>query len=72
MVCEPLVGTVPDHEFEATHEVVFSEVHVIVPVVPTGMPAGLNVNVIWGSGITVSVADAIAVPSGPVQVSVYV
>jgi hypothetical protein len=46
MVCEPLVGSVPDHELEATQDVVLSEVHTIFPVVPMGMLEGLKVNVI--------------------------
>ena len=70
MLCEPLVGTVPDHEFEAMQDVVLSEVQMTFPLVPAGMLAGLKVNVICGSAITVSVADAVAVPSGPVHVNV--
>jgi hypothetical protein len=71
-VWEPLVGSAPDHEPEATQDVVLLDVHVIVDVPPTGMLDGVKVNVIWGSGMTVRVADPIVVPSGPVQLRVYV
>ena len=66
------MGSAPDHEPEATQDVVLADVHVIVAVPPTGMLDGVKVNVIWGSGMTVRVADPIVVPSGPVQLRVYV
>jgi len=70
--CEPLTAFVPAQAPEAVHAVAFCVDHVSVDVAPELMVLGLALIVIsGGSEETVTVADWVAEPPGPVQVSEY-
>lgn len=72
-VVVPLVDCVPLHAPLAVHEVAFVDDHVSVEFAPSVMVAGLAAIVTVGAGgalLTVTVADAFALPPLPVHVSV--
>jgi hypothetical protein len=73
VACDPLVGSLPLHPPDAVQVVEFDAAHVKVDVLPSSTVVGLADSVIAGAGpVTETVADCIAVPPGPSQVSVYV
>ena len=68
--CEPLVALVPDQAPEAVHEVALVAAQVNVEVPPLAIVLGLAVKVTVGRGdVTETVADCVALPPVPVQVS---
>ena len=70
MDCEPLTALVPDQPPEAVHEVALVDVQVRVELLPLATDPGLAVNVTVGVGaVTETVADCVALPPLPVQVS---
>jgi len=70
--CEPLVGFEPDQPPEAVHAVALVEVQVSVEDPPLAIVLGLapSVTRTLGAAETVTVADWMAEPPVPVQVSV--
>ena len=71
--CEPLVAKVPDQPPEAVHAVALLEDQVKVEPPPLATLLGLALIFIDGAGAeTVTVADWLALPPAPVQVSVNV
>lgn len=72
LVCEPLSAVLPDHPPEAAQEVACVLAQVITAVLPLVMVLGLTERAIVGAGVagvTVTVADWVALPPAPVQVS---
>jgi hypothetical protein len=70
--CEPLRALVPDHEPEAEHAVAFLVDQANVEAPPELTVLGLALNVTTGGNPeTVTVADCVADPPGPVQVKPY-
>ena len=70
--CEPLASLVPDHAPEAEHEVAFFASQVSVVEAPEVMVLGLAVSLTDGAEAeTVTVADCVAEPPVPVQVTAY-
>jgi len=75
VVCEPLVALVPDQAPDAVQEVAFVEDHVSAEDAPLATDVGLaasdTVGLGGGGGMpdTVTVAEALALPPEPVQVS---
>ena len=69
---EPLVVWEPDHAPPAVHVVACAAVHVSAAACPVTTAVGPTEIATVGSGATVSIAVAEALPPGPVQVSVYV
>lgn len=65
----PEVAFAPDHAPEAVHEVALVEDQVSIDEPPLATEAGLAVNETVGVGRTVTIADALALPPAPVQVS---
>jgi hypothetical protein len=74
LVVLPLVGCEPDQPPEAVHDVTFALVHESCVVAPLGTLIGVAVRLTVGVGaaVTVTVFESLAVPPGPVQVSVNV
>jgi hypothetical protein len=69
--CVPLVALVPDHPPEAMHDVTFVDDHDSVELSPLETELGFTLKATVGAGwITVTLADCVAVPPAPVQVSV--
>jgi hypothetical protein len=69
--CEPLVALVPDQPPEAVHEVALVELQLTVEALPFFTVLGLAARVTVGAAaVTVTVADCVALPPVPVQVSV--
>jgi hypothetical protein len=69
--CEPLLAKVPDQPPEAVHAVALLEDQVNVELPPLATLLGLALIVTDGAGAeTVTVADWLALPPAPVQVSV--
>ena len=69
--CVPATAFVPDQAPEATHEVAFVEDHVSVALLPLFIALGPTLKVTVGAaGLTETVADCVALPPVPVQVSV--
>ena len=70
---DPLVARVPAQLPEAAQEVALVELHVRVAVPPEPTDDGLIVSMTVGAGggsagpVTVTAADVVAVPPGPVQ-----
>ncbi len=69
---DPLVPKVPDQPPEALQEVALVEAHVSVELLPDTTVVGLALKLTVGpvGTVTVTLADAEALPPGPVQVSV--
>ena len=63
---------VPLHVPDALHVVALVELHVSVEAPPDVMELGFAVRVAVGTGTTVTVAEAFALPPVPEQLSVYV
>jgi hypothetical protein len=62
---------VPDQPPEAVHEVALVELQLRVDALPLARLVGLALNVTVGVGaVTLTVADCVALPPAPVQVSV--
>ena len=70
MLCVPLVARLPLQAPLAVQLVALVEDHVSVEEPPLATLAGAAVSVTVGSGTTVTVVDALALPPGPEQVSV--
>jgi hypothetical protein len=67
----PLVAFVPDQPPEAVHEVTFVEAQDRVELPPLEMELGFALKLTVGAGCTtVTLADWVALPPAPVQVSV--
>jgi hypothetical protein len=67
----PATAFVPDQAPEATHEAAFVEDHVSVALLPLFIALGPTLKVTVGAaGLTETVADCVALPPLPVQVSV--
>ena len=65
----PEIALLPDHAPEALHELASVDDQLRVEELPLTTEAGLAVSDTVGSGaVTVTLADALAVPPGPVQV----
>ena len=70
MDCEPLVALAPDHAPAAVHEVALLDDQVKVAALPLATVLGLAVKLtVAAGGVTVTVADWVALPPVPVQVS---
>jgi hypothetical protein len=68
--CEPLAGLLPDQAPEAVHVVAFVDDHVSVEALPLATVLGLAVKLTVGAApMTETVADCVALPPVPVQVS---
>jgi hypothetical protein len=68
--CEPLTGGLPDHAPEAEHEAAFVADQVTVEELPELTVLGLAWSETTGAEpMTVTVADWVAEPPGPVQVT---
>lgn len=72
LVAVPLTARAPDHPPLAVHAVALADDHVNTTVFPESTDEGDALNVIVGSGRTVTVADCVALPPAPVQIKVYV
>ena len=69
--CVPAMAFVPDQAPEATHEVAFVEDQLSVALLPLFIALGPTLKVTVGAaGLTETVADCVALPPLPVQVSV--
>ena len=70
MDCEPLAALLPDQAPEAVQEVALMADQVSVELLPLATVLGLAVKVTVGEGaVTDTVADCVALPPLPVQVS---
>ena len=70
MDCVPLVALEPDQAPEAVHEVALVADQVNVELAPLATVLGLAAKVTVGAGdVTETVADCVALPPVPVQVS---
>ena len=72
--CDPLIAFAPDQEPAALQAVALVEDHVSVELLPEATVPGFALILTVGAGfagapVTVTVADWVAEPSGPVQVS---
>jgi hypothetical protein len=68
--CEPLAAMLPDQAPEAVHEVALVADQVNVELLPLVTVLGLAAKVTVGAGeVTETVADCVALPPVPVQVS---
>jgi hypothetical protein len=68
--CDPLTAMLPDQAPEAVHEVALAADQVNVELPPLATVLGLAANVTVGAGeVTETVADCVALPPPPVQVS---
>jgi hypothetical protein len=73
VVWEPLIALVPDQPPEAVQAVAFFDDHVKVDAAPFATVLGLALKLTVGAGaVTDTVADWLALPPVPVQVSTYV
>jgi hypothetical protein len=71
--CEPLAAWLPDQAPEAVHEVAFVDDQLNVEALPLATVLGLAVKLTVGAApVTETVADCVALPPVPVQVSTYV
>ena len=71
MDCEPLTGMLPNHEPDAEHDVAFAADQVSVELLPLITELGLALRLTVGADdFTDTVADCMALPPAPVQVSV--
>jgi hypothetical protein len=71
VLCEPLVALLPDHAPEAVQEVALADDQLKVEPLPRATVLGLAVKLTVGAGaVTDTVADCVALPPLPVQVSV--
>ena len=69
--CEPLTALPPDQAPEAVHEVALVDDQLNVEAPPLAMVLGLAVKLTVGAAaVTETVADCVALPPVPVQVSV--
>ena len=70
---EPLTALLPDQAPEAVHEVALVDVQLNVEAPPLAMVLGLAVKLTVGAAaVTETVADCVALPPAPVQVSTNV
>ena len=72
MDCEPPVASLPDQLPEAVHAVALVVDQVNIELLPLSTELGLAVRLTVGAGaagVTETVADWVALPPGPVQVS---
>jgi hypothetical protein len=68
--CEPLAAMLPDQAPEAVHEVALVADQVNVELLPLATVLGLAAKVTVGAGeVTETVADCVALPPVPAQVS---
>jgi hypothetical protein len=68
VVCEPLVALAPDQAPEPVQAVALVADHVSVEAPPEATVLGLAVRLRLGAGgVTVTVADCVALPPAPVQ-----
>jgi hypothetical protein len=68
--CEPLIALLPDQPPEAGQAVALVEDQLSVDALPLAMVLGLAVKLTVGAGaVTETVADCVALPPVPVQVS---
>ena len=68
--CEPLVGSLPDQAPEAVQEVALVADQASVELLPLVTVLGLAVKLTVGAGeVTETVADCVALPPVPTQVS---
>ena len=68
--CEPLIALLPDQAPEAVHEVALVADQVNVELPPLATVLGLAAKVTVGAGeVTETVADCVALPPVPVQLS---
>jgi hypothetical protein len=68
--CDPLAAMLPDQAPEAVHEVALAADQVNVELAPLATVLGLAANATVGAGeVTETVADCVALPPLPVQVS---
>jgi hypothetical protein len=68
--CEPLTAWLPDQAPEAVHEVAFVDDQLNVEALPLATVLGLAVKLTVGAApVTETVADCVALPPVPVQVS---
>jgi hypothetical protein len=68
--CEPLIPLLPDQPPEAVQAVALVEDQLSVDALPLAMVLGLAVKLTVGAGaVTETVADCVALPPVPVQVS---
>ena len=68
--CEPLTGMPPDQAPEAVHEVALVDVQVKVDAAPLLTVLGVAEKLTVGDGaVTETVAECVALPPEPVQVS---
>jgi len=73
VVAVPVSALLPDQPPDATQEVAFEVAHCSVALAPLETALGLAVRVTTGAGeVTDTVVDCVALPAGPLQVSVYV
>ena len=71
--CEPLTALLPDQAPEAVHEVALVADQLNVEAPPLAMVLGLAVKLTVGAAaVTETVADCVALPPAPVQVSTNV
>jgi hypothetical protein len=71
--CEPLTALLPDQAPEAVHEVALVDDQLNVEAPPLAMVLGLAVKVTLGAAaVTETVADCVALPPAPVQMSTKV
>ena len=71
MDCEPLTGMLPNHAPDAEHDVAFAADQVSVELLPLITELGLAPRLTVGADdFTDTVADCVALPPAPVQVSV--
>jgi len=70
VLAPPLVGSLPDHPPEAVQLVAFVENQLSVAEPPLVTVAGLALRLTVVGAETLTVADLLAVPPGPLQVSV--
>ena len=71
MDCEPLTALLPDQAPEAVHDVALVDDQLNVEAPPLAMVLGLAVKLTVGAAaVTETVADCVALPPVPVQVSV--
>jgi hypothetical protein len=71
--CEPLTGMLPDQAPEAAHAVALAADQVSIELLPLATVLGLSARLTVGAGaVTETVADCVALPPVPVQVSPYV
>lgn len=71
MLAEPVSALVPDQAPEAVQEVALEAAHCRLALEPLEMALGVALRLTMGVGdVTETVVDCVALPSGPLQVSV--